>query len=219
MRTGRHAPGRAGATGFVLAAGLALGTPARADDVRVGVLAGYSQLSRAKDSAAAVFGGSTGGLALGAEAAYEHRSGAFLALSVRRFEKQGQRVFVAAPGEPAYPLGHPLSVRIVPVALGAGYRFLRSSFASPYLALGIGPAWYREQSTVGGLVTTESRRELETRVAAGVLLGRGPLRFALEGSFSRIPETIGGGGVSGLYGEDDVGGLAVFGKVTYSLGR
>jgi opacity protein-like surface antigen len=203
----------------LLAAGLALPPVARGEGFQFGVLAGYSDLTRAKDSASAVFGGSTGAFSFGAEAGYEHRLGVFLSGSFRYFEKDGERVFVAAPGEPVFPLGHPLSVRIVPVSLTAGYRFLRTSLVSPYVALGVGLASYREESTVGGITSSESRNELETRVVAGAQLGRGRLRFGVEGCYSRIPETIGFGGVSSLYGEDDVGGLAVFGKVIYSLGR
>jgi opacity protein-like surface antigen len=200
-------------------AGACLASPAAsAGEIQLALLGGYASLSEAKDSAGAVFSGSNGGASFGAEAGYGFDLGVFVAASARYFKKDGERVFVAGPDQPVFGLGHPLSMRLVPVTLTIGYRFLRSSPVSPYLGLGLGLASYREQSTVGGLAETESRSKLERHLSAGVCFRRGALGFAVEGTYSRIPDTIGLGGVSAIYGEDDVGGLSVYGKVIYTLG-
>jgi opacity protein-like surface antigen len=201
-----------------LLAVLALPPAAGAGELHFGLLGGYADMSRAPDSAAAVFNGSTGGASFGAEAGYAFDLGVFFTGAVHYLKKDGERVFVAQAGGPVFRLGHPLSVRIVPVALTGGYRFLRGSLVSPYVGLGLGLASYREESTVGGIAQSQSESKLESHALAGVVVGRGRFRLGVEGAYSRIPDTIGIGGVSKLYGEDDVGGWAFFGKLIFTLG-
>ncbi len=51
----------------------------------------------------------------------------------------------------------------------------------------------------------------------GLEYGRGHFRFAIEGIYSSVPDSIGVGGVSKIYGEDDLGGFVALGKIIYSF--
>jgi len=52
-------------------------------------------------------------------------------------------------------------------------------------------------------------------VALGADYGRGSVRFGVEVSYSFVPNTIGLGGVSAIYGETDVGGFSVLGRIVF----
>ena len=43
--------------------------------------------------------------------------------------------------------------------------------------------------------------------------------MAAEGAYSSVPDSIGVGGVSKVYGEKDLGGFSVLGKVVVSFGK
>lgn len=202
---------------LVLVALAAISAPARAD-VALSLEAGYFTLN-AKDSAKAVFDGSGGGATFGGEVRYAFGSGFYVAGGGSYFKKDGERVFVAANGSPVFRLGHPLSVRIIPVYGTIGYRLRRSSSLVPYAGLGFGVALYREQSTVGGLTDSVSASKASGRAVAGVELGRGQVRIGAEVRYSRVPDAIGVGGVSKVYDEKDIGGLSLVGRIVLGPGH
>ena len=45
--------------------------------------------------------------------------------------------------------------------------------------------------------------------------GRGAVRFGIEMMYAVVPESAGLGGVTQVYGEDDLGGFTVVGKLTF----
>jgi hypothetical protein len=47
----------------------------------------------------------------------------------------------------------------------------------------------------------------------GAEYGQGTIRFGAELGYSLIPNAVGLGGVSAVYGEDDLGGLSIVGRV------
>ena len=53
----------------------------------------------------------------------------------------------------------------------------------------------------------------------GADYGRGAVRFGLEANYSFVPNTIGLGGVSAVYGEKDVGGFAILGRLVFGTAR
>lgn len=57
--------------------------------------------------------------------------------------------------------------------------------------------------------------------AAGVEVGRGMFRVGAEAGYSTVSGAVGLGGVSKIYGEDDIGGVHVIGKVAvaFDLGK
>ena len=196
-------------------AAVATAATAHASGPSLAVSGGYFDMTNAKQSAKAVFGGSSGGVTFGAEVAYGFGSGFYVAGGARYFKKDGERVFVADKTGPVSPLGHALSMRLIPIEATVGYHFARRGSLVPYVGVGGGITTYHEESTVGGLAESQSESKASGRALAGVGLGRGGIRLGVEVSYSKAPNTIGVGGVSKVYGETDVGGFSVAGRVVF----
>jgi hypothetical protein len=189
---------------------------ASARELTLGLEGGWATLSNASQSAEAVFDGSSGGATFGASFRVGVGRSLFVGVSGRFFRKEGERAFVPATGGPAFPLGHPLTVRVVPVHALAGWRFRPQTSLVPYVALGVGATSYRETSTVGGLDEEPiSQTKASGLGALGVEYGRGTVRFGIDLSYLLAPDTLGLGGVSAVYGEDDVGGFTAMGRVAF----
>jgi hypothetical protein len=198
----------------VLALLLPLSPSALAGSFDVSAHVGYYDLTAAKESAKAVFGSSGGGI-FGAGGRYRFDNGLFVAAGASFFKKTGERVFVAEPGAEVFPLGHPLELKLIPIEATIGWRFGGGGLLTPYIGVGGGLVSYSEESTVAGITEKESSTKGSSHVLAGVELGRGSLRFGIEAGYSIVPSTIGLGGVSKIYGEDDVGGFRVLGKIIF----
>ncbi len=187
---------------------------AQAGELALSLEGGYFDLTMARKSAQAVFGGSAGGATFGAQARVGLGRSFYVALGSRRFQKDGERAFVADASSEPYRLGHPLAVRTVPVYALVGYRFSPGKRLVPYAGLGLGVTSYREESTVAEIEQpTASATKPSGHVVAGLEWGRGTVRFGVEAMFSTVPAAIGKEGVSKVYGESNVGGLTVVGKV------
>ena len=208
------------ARGLVLAVAglLAAAPPLHAEGLTLAAFGGYFDMLNAKDSAKAVFDGSSGGVTYGGEVGYRFKHHFSVTGRVDYFKKDGERVFVASPGAPVFPLGHPLSVKILPFDLNFGYHFGDSALR-PYVGAGAGLVSYKEESTVAGVTTSNSETKFGARFFAGAEYGRGAWRFAAEAAYSLVPDTIGLGGVSQIYGEKDIGGVTVVGKVIFFFGK
>jgi opacity protein-like surface antigen len=194
----------------------AFGPRAEAADFALAVEGGVHSLSGSPNSAKAVFDGSKSGPTFGGSVRVVFKRAIFVAAGARTFSKTGERVYVTDPGGKVFPLGHPLELRIVPVMATAGYRFRASKAFVPYLGVGGGLASVKEESTVGGVTETESQSKAAAHVLGGLEYGKGTLRFAAEVSWSTVPNAIGLGGVSKVYGEDDLGGLSAIAKIVVS---
>lgn len=200
----------------LLAALVAVSAPAAtasAREIALGVEGGWATLSATR-SAKAVFDGETGGPTFGASLRVGVNRSLYVGLTGRFFSKDGERAFVASTGGEAFPLGHPLTMRVVPVHAVAGWRFRPDQPFVPYVSLGVGATSYHEESTVGGLPEDAINETKASGLgAAGVEYGRGRLRFGLDLSYLVAPDSLGLGGVSKAYGEDDVGGFAAQGRI------
>jgi len=135
----------------------------------------------------------------------EDRRGAFVSAGVRTFSKEGERVFVTGVSGEVQKLGFPLSVRITPVFLTVGYRFRDGRLIVPYVGAGASRTSYQEESEVAGETFDDERSKTGFLGVAGVEVGRGHLRFGAEVGWSTVADAIGVGGVSKVYGEDDLG--------------
>jgi hypothetical protein len=189
----------------------ATAVPARAQGFALDGQAGYYSLTSASKSANAVFG-SAGGATYGGSLTYAFESGFYLEGGARYFSKTGQRVFVASPSGPVFPLGFPLKMRLVPIFLNIGYRF-GGGVIVPYLAVGGSVTSFHEESTVAGQVFSEDSTKGGGQVLAGLEFGKGHLRLAGEAAYAFVPNTVGLQGVSKVYGEKDLGGFSVVGKL------
>jgi Outer membrane protein beta-barrel domain len=205
---------RGGAAGLCLLAAAAV--PAAGQGFTVNGQAGYFGM-KASDSAKAVFG-TSGGFTAGGGMSYGFGKHFYIEGGVRSFSKTGEKVFVATAGDPVFKLGFPLKARLRPIYGTIGYRFVGKSALVPYVGIGAGSTSYREESTVAGITTTETQSKSSFHGLIGVEYGRGHLRLAAEAIYTSVPNAIGVGGVSKVYGEDDLGGFVVLGKLIYSFG-
>ena len=203
-----------------IAALLALGG-ARASQAQVAVAVngGYFTMTGARNSAEAVFGGSGGGFTGGAEVTFGLSRSFFVGAGGRYFQKTGERVFVVDAESPVFRLGHPLKIRTIPVYGLLGFHFTPDSKFDPYVSTGAGVTFYKEESTIAGLTETNSQTKFSGFVALGADYGRGSVRFGVEANYSFVPNTIGLGGVSAIYGEKDVGGFSILGRIVFGRPR
>lgn len=205
-----------GAAALALASVVAVPRPATAGDFSIAAEGGYLDLAASK-SAKAVFG-SSGGATFGGSAAYRWSNGFYLSAGARYFSKKGERAFVADASSPAFSLGHPLTFRLIPVTATLGYRFRRQSMLVPYAGLGFGIASSHEESNTAGEIDTLDQTKASGHLVAGLEVGRGSWRVAGEVAYSSVPDALGLGGVSRVYGEKDAGGLSAVGKVLFAFG-
>lgn len=209
----RRALGRGAAS---LALTLVAAAPAGAQGLGVFAQGGYFGMTAA-DSAKAVFD-SSGGATFGGGVSYGLGRHFYVEGAVRQFSKKGERVSVAGPSRPVYKLGFPLEVRLLPIYGTVGYRVpLGKSAFVPYVGLGGGSTSYHEESTVAGITTTQTLSKGSFHGLVGLEYGRGHLRFAAEAVYTTVASAIGLGGVSKVYGEDDLGGFVAQGKVIFSV--
>lgn len=180
---------------------------------------GYFRMT-ASNSAGAVFGSDSGGTFGGALRATFWR-GVFVSVGARTFSKSGERVFVASPGSPVQKLGFPLTVKMTPILLQAGYRFRQGRLIVPYAAVGAAITKYKETSDVAGEPFNLDTSKTGFAGSLGVEVGKGLLRFAAEAGIDTAPNTLGAGGVAKVYNETDAGGKYVIGKVVvaFNLGK
>lgn len=207
---------RAAAAAALLALGGA--STARAD-IAVALDGGYFMMTNASNSAEAVFGGSGGGFTGGAEVTFGLSRSFFVGAGGRFFQKTGERVFVADAESPVFRLGHPLKIRTIPLYGLLGFHFTPDSTFDPYVSTGAGVTLYKEESTVAEITETNSQTKFSGFVALGADYGRGSVRFGVEANYSFVPSTIGLGGVSAIYGEKDVGGFAILGRIVFGRPR
>jgi hypothetical protein len=214
-----HALGRPAALcGAALLALTLAAAPARAGEFAISVDGGYADLTNARQSAQAVFDGSAGGFTGGGALRFGFGRGLFVSAGARYFERSGERVFVANDGGPVFRLGHPLKLRLVPVYGLVGWRFerRRGTPLVPYVGVGGGAYFYHEESEVGGIPEGVLDQTKGAGYAVlGAEYGRGALRFGVEAMYSFVPDSASLGGVSDVYGEDDIGGFTIVGKLTF----
>jgi hypothetical protein len=166
----------------------------------------------ASKSADAVFGSSSG-VTYGGALRYTVWRGLYVSAGARTFSKDGERVFVQSPSAPVQKLGFPLSVRITPVFFTLGYRFRDGQMVVPYLGIGGSVTKYKETSEVAGASFDQSSSKGGFHALGGVEVGRGLLRVGGEASYSTVSGALGLGGVTKVYGEDNLGGFTIVGKL------
>ena len=185
--------------------------PAAAGGLAIEVHAGYFKMA-AENSASALFD-SRGGGTFGGAVRYTFWRGVFVSAGARTFSREGERVFVAAPNAAVQKLGFPLKVSLTPVFLTVGYRLRDGKLIVPYAGIGGSLTSYKEESEVAGESFNDSRSKAGFLAMAGVEVGRGTFRLGAEVGYSKVPDAIGIGGVSKVYGENDLGGPHAIGKL------
>jgi opacity protein-like surface antigen len=188
--------------------------PDRVSILGVGFLA--RQWFTADTTFDAVFGDHTG-LFFGGGIQLAQR-GVYLEVTLARFERSGQRVFVD-DGE-VFPLDIPLTATIVPFELSGGYQFRRRSAIVPYAGGGIGSYRYTETSDFA-----DASDEVDVRHVGYLVLGGAEFRVhrligvAADVQYTHIGGILGSDGLSGEAGEDNLGGTAVRARVIVGVRR
>jgi hypothetical protein len=195
----------------------------RAGGLLLSVSGGYLE-PRFNQSLNAV-SGSSGGLTLGGEVGFIFTDHLFVTVGARVFSQDGERVFLSDPGGTPFRLGHPLSIRLVPAQATLGWRFFEKRtlgiVLTPYVGAGGGITSYEEESTIAGETRSFDVKKAGAHVLGGVELGGGRLRFAFEAGYSTAPNALGDSpdGVSRVYGEKDIGGFTLLGKIVFTTGK
>jgi hypothetical protein len=191
----------------------AAGSPAAsAGELAIEAQVGYFDMN-AQQTAKAVFG-SSGGLTFGGAVRYTVWRGVFVSAGMRTFSKDGERIFLTSPGASIQKLGFPLSLKLTPILLSAGYRYVHWKWVVPYASIGASITSYSEKSTVAGQPYDQDFSKTGFIGALGLESpAHGLLRGGVEVGYSTVSSAIGIAGVSKVYGEDDIGGFHVVGKV------
>jgi opacity protein-like surface antigen len=199
-----------------LLAGSAL--PASAGELAVEAQVGYFDMN-AQHTAKALFG-SADGVTFGGALRYTIWKGVFVSAGMRTFSKDGERVYLTAPGGAVQKLGFPVSVKLTPILLSAGYRYVHWKWLVPYASVGAAITSYSEKSSVAGESFDEDLSKTGFVAAAGAETGHGFLRGGVEVGYSTVSSAVGLAGVSKVYGEDDIGGFHAVAKliVAFDLG-
>jgi hypothetical protein len=187
----------------------------RAADLSVALEGGWRDLTNAPDSSKAIFG-ETGGPTFGGTVRMDLGRSFFGAVSGRYFAKEGERVALG-PDDEVFPLGHPLTLRMVPVYGTLGYRFNLSDRLVPYVGVGGGVTLIHEESEVGGETESTDTTKPTGVGVVGVEFGGERFRVGGELGYMLVPDALGDDGVGNEFGETDLGGFSAVFKVVISL--
>lgn len=136
--------------------------------------------------------------------------GVFFRVAASRFSEQGERVFVVEAE--TIPIGVPLELQMTPVELGGGWRqpLMPDRRVEAYGGGGGLFIKYKETSDFGTEAdnTDEWFKGYLAFGGVDVNIWNG-LIAGVEAQYRVVPNAIGEGGVSGIFGEDDLGGFVV----------
>jgi hypothetical protein len=135
---------------------------------------------------------------------------------VRRIAREGQRAFAIDGNSEAFRLGHPLDFTLTEGIVSASFLVGSIGPIEPYLTLGVGRASWKERSNIAGLIEEASGSVTLFEAKLGIERQQGPIRLGVEGGVTMIPSAVGVGGISKVYGEEDLGGLFVAVRIGFT---
>ena len=140
----------------------------------------------------------------------------FVEGSFEQFKKTGERV-VVSDGE-VFPLGIEDRVTINPFTVTAGYRFRSRPTLVSYAGGGVGSYRLRETSESADPSENVDERHTSYHALGGMEVGVSKWVFtAFEVQYTTVPDALGIPGVSGEFGETNLGGLSL--RVKVLVGR
>jgi opacity protein-like surface antigen len=191
--------------------------PRAATSVRAFADLGYTTFTAADSFEATL--GSSGGLVVGGGAEVVLPQRIFVGVRFGRFTGDGERVFVNN-GE-TFGLGIPMTVKVTPLLLSAGYRFgTTRSTVIPYAGGGIG--WHRYEETSD---FADAGEDVTDTFTGYHLLGGAEYRvsrllgIAGEAEWAGVPNALGDNpnSASAAFDESDLGGFTL--RVKFVIGR
>jgi hypothetical protein len=147
--------------------------------------------------------------------------GLFARVAFTSSSNKGSRVFVDSGGT-AHKLNIPMTIEIMPVEIGAGWRFgskRRPSGAftvTPFAGGGILKQSYKETSTFSSPEEDADVVDTGQMVFGGVEIGIRFVKIGLEAQHRHLPDTLGTAGVSKAFGENNLGGTVL--RLTFGVG-
>ena len=205
--------------GFIAAAGvvasLVTPRPAGAGEIALTFDAGLRTMSNSPDTEKAIFG-SKDGIGYGLGLSYDRGSRWRFGVEGRRIKREGERAFAADRTSEAFRLGHPLTLTLTEGLASAAFRFGKLGPVAPYVGVGAGVVSWNEESHIAGLIDRARGTTGIFEARLGLERQQGPVRLGLEGGITLARNAIGGGGISKVYEETDLGGLFVVGKIGFS---
>jgi hypothetical protein len=212
MNRARLIPG----TGVLTLVGLLSAAPAAAQPLSVrGYVTYGSTVFASSESFEAITGEtSKAGIGGGATVIGLWR-GLFADVGVSQQELDGQRVFIDAGV--VYPLGIPVTITMRPVDIAGGWRFFYGRL-SPYAGAGVSLLSYEETADFAESGDNVSESKTGALFLAGVDVA--VIRWLHAGAefrYRAVKGVLGDGGVSDIYGDDQLGGYAF--AVRISVGR
>lgn len=185
-------------------------------------IGGYAMVGRvnlaAVESFDAILGETSGPIFGGGARVGLPFGGLFVDAGAWQFRGEGERVFVS--NGVVYPLNVPVEITMTPLEFTAGWRFRvpRVARLTPYVGGGLTSMRYRETSAF-----SSTSEDVDETFTGYHLMGGAEVRLmrwvgaAAEVTWTTVPESIGQGGVSAAFNEDDLGGTTVRFKIT--IGR
>ena len=200
-----------------LGAAVSLAAPARAGAGGIALTfdAGLRTMSNSPETEKAIFDQKKG-IGYGLGLSYDHGSRWRFGVEGRRIKRDGERAFAADRTSEAFRLGHPLTLTLSEGLASAAFRFGKVGPFSPYFGVGAGVVSWTEESNIAGLIESASGTTGIFEARLGLERQQGPVRLGIEGGITFARNAIGGGGISKVYEETDLGGLFVVGKIGFS---
>ncbi len=181
------------------------------------IIRGYAVVGSTSLTAADSFdavAGTSRTLTIGGGAAVTLWKGVFVDVAVSRLKVDGERVFVDQGA--VYRLNIPLQVTLTPFDVAGGWR--RAGRISPYGAVGLSRISYKESSgfAAAGEDVDDSGTGPFVLAGADVTLWR-LVHVGGEVRYRHVDGPLGQTGVSAVFGEQSIGGLAT--SVRVAIGR
>lgn len=185
----------------------------------------------ARDSFEAILGKSNGAVYGGGAGVLIGRH-LFVDVQVSRFSADGERVFVTDSLD-VFPLGIPMTVTTTPVDVSVGWRFTPGAPRPGRAPAGRGAARFRPVPFVGGGIGVLQYEEASEFAESGddvsdshtsyhVLGGlelpiTRQIGASVDALYRWVPDGLGGGGVSAVYGDTDLGGFTFRVRGTFTF--
>lgn len=199
----------------VAAFGLLTAVPSDAGTFALMFDAGLRTMSNSPDTEKAIFDRQRG-LGWGAGLTCDPGSRWRFGVEARRVSRDGERAFAVDRNSEASRLGHSLNLTMTEGLASVAFRFGKVGPVSPYLGVAGGVLSWAESSDIAGLVE-------KVNGTAGLFEGRfglerqqGRVRLAVEGGITLAPNSVGVGGISRIYEENDLGGVFLVMKLGFS---
>jgi opacity protein-like surface antigen len=143
--------------------------------------------------------------------------GVFVDVAVSQQKLKGERVFMDA--ETVYRLGIPLTVRLRPIDVAAGWRFtVAGGRVSPFAGVGASVVSYKETSSFAQSGDDISEQKTGALVLGGVDVAVWKwIHVGGDVRYRAVTGVLGLDGVSEVFNEDQLGGFS--GGVRVSVGR